>query len=201
MTGFAPAIDDAGNLFLVTGNGDVNPPGNYGQSVLKLDSKTLEVVDHFTPSNYSVLNTADGDFGSGGVTLFSANLAGSKKDVAAAIGKDPVLYLLNQADLGKNQTNDTGAIQALRVKPCQYSGQCRGVWGGVAVFPSQKGLLLYLQAEHDVLRCYLVGGASARSLIPSAVGDMDTEAGYGGSIPNRFLERRRQRRRLAPCPH
>jgi hypothetical protein len=181
MTGFAPAIDDAGNLFLATGNGDVNPPDNYGQSVLKLDSKTLEVADYFTPSNYSQLSAADGDFGSGGVTLFSADSAGPKKDVAAIIGKDPALYLLDQANLGKNQTNDAGAIQALRVKSCQYSGQCRGVWGGVAIFQSQNGLVLYSQAEHDVLRSYSVGGASAPSLTPSAEGI--TKAGYGGSIP------------------
>ena len=32
MTGFAPAIDDAGNVFVVTGNGDFNPPDDYGQS-------------------------------------------------------------------------------------------------------------------------------------------------------------------------
>ena len=181
MTGFAPAIDDAGNLFVATGNGDVSPPDNYGQSVLKLDSKTLKVVDYFTPSNYSVLDIKDGDFGSGGVTLFSANSAATKKDVVAAIGKDPVLYLLDQANLGKNQTNDAGAIQALRVKPCQFSGQCRGVWGGVAIFESQNGLVLYSQAEHDVLRSYSVGGTSAPSLTPSAEGV--TKAGYGGSIP------------------
>ncbi len=181
MTGFAPAIDDAGYLFVATGNGDVSPPDNYGQSVLKLDSKTMEVVDYFTPSNYSVLNIKDGDFGSGGVTLFSADSAGSKKDLAAAIGKDPVLYLLDQANLGKNQTNNAGAVQALRVKPCQFSSQCRGVWGGVTIFQSQNGLVLYSQAEHDVLRSYLVGGTSAPSLTPSAEGV--TKAGYGGSIP------------------
>jgi hypothetical protein len=181
MTGFAPAIDDAGNLFVATGNGDVSPPNDYGQSVLKLDSKNLEVVDYFTPSNYSTLNIKDGDFGSGGVTLFSTDSAGSKKDVAAAIGKDPVLYLLDQANLGKNQTNDAGVIQALRVKPCQYSIQCRGVWGGVAIFQSESGLVLYAQAEHDILRSYLVVGTSSPSLTPSAEGV--TKAGYGGSIP------------------
>jgi hypothetical protein len=181
MTGFAPAIDDAGNLFLATGNGDVSPPDDYGQSVLKLDGKTLGVIDYFTPSNYSVLNIKDGDFGSGGVSLFSTGSAGSKRDVAAAIGKDPVLYLLDQANLGKNQTNDAGALQALRIKPCQYSSQCRGVWGGVAIFQSQNGLLLYSQAEHDVMRSYLMGGAPAPSVTPSAAGV--SKAGYGGSIP------------------
>jgi hypothetical protein len=182
MTGFAPAIDDAGNLFVATGNGDISPPDNYGQSILKIDSKTLEAVDYFTPSNYSVLNIRDGDFGSDGVTLFPADSAGStKKDVAAAIGKDPVLYLLDQANLGKNQTNDAGALQAIRVKSCQFSGTCRGVWGGVAIFQSQKGLVLYLQAEHDVLRSYVLDVTSAPSLTASAEGV--SKAGYGGSIP------------------
>jgi hypothetical protein len=37
MTGVAPAVDEAGNLFVITGNGDFGPPdGNYAESVLKL---------------------------------------------------------------------------------------------------------------------------------------------------------------------
>jgi hypothetical protein len=182
MTGFAPAIDDAGDLFVVTGNGDSSPPDDYGESVLKLDGKTLKVIDYFTPSNYSMLNTGDFDFGSGGVILLPADLGMSQKRMSVTIGKDPVLYLLDQANLGKNQANNAGAIQTVRVKPCTVSTQCRGVWGGPAVFESQIGTVLYVQAEQDVLRSYIFGRTPTPSLTSSGV-EGATKAGYGGSIP------------------
>jgi hypothetical protein len=114
--------------------------------------------------------------------LFSADFSGSTKKLAAVIGKVPVLYLLDQENLGKNQTNDSGALQALHVKPCTVSAQCRGAYGGVALFRSQSDFLVYAQAEHDVLRSYLLSGTSAPSLTPSPVEGV-TKGGYGGSIP------------------
>jgi outer membrane protein assembly factor BamB len=176
MTGFAPAIDDYGNLFVVTGNGDFNPPYSYGQSVLKLDGNTLGVLDYFTPSNYPSLNGGnDKDFGSGGVILLGRTV-GAKKDLATAIGKDPVLYLLDRAALGKLQTGNTGALQSLLVHPGS------GVWGGPAEFETQEGLRLFVQTGHDVLRALqMKTGATPTFTASSMVGT--TKAGYGGSIP------------------
>ncbi len=182
MTGFAPAIDELGNIIVVTGNGDVNPPDNYGNSVIKINSETMMVSDYFIPSNYIRLNQGDFDFGSGGVVLFSTSTQGSKKDLAVVIGKDPVLYTLDLADLGKNQANDAGVVQALRVKPCAVAKPCRGVWGGPALFPTEDGLHLYLQAEGDVLRSFLLKNATTPMFEASAVHG-GTAGGYGGSIP------------------
>src|SRR6267142_968360 len=56
MAGQAPAIDNAGNLYVITGNGDWNGAGKWGESFLKL-SPTLSVVDWFTPDNYASLNS------------------------------------------------------------------------------------------------------------------------------------------------
>lgn len=185
MTGFAPAIDDDGNIFVVTGNGDFTPSDNYSESVLKLDGKTLKPIDYFRPWSYGKLPTGeDADFGSGGVILFSGDFQGKKKDLAAAVGKDPVLYLLDQANLGKNQPNDAGALQSLQVQPCPYpSRPCtKGVWGGPAEFMSQKGFTLFVQAQDDVLRSYRFAGGVTPALT-STGGHGSTTAGYGGSIP------------------
>jgi outer membrane protein assembly factor BamB len=187
MTGFAPAIDDQGNIFVVTGNGDFNPPndrgedGDYSESVLKLDGKSLKVVDYFTPSNYAMLNQRDGDFGSGGILLFPADSTGSGKNLAAALGKDPVLYLLDQANLGKNQPNNAGALQALQLPPCPQV-RCRGLWGGSADFQSKSRRLVFAQIEHDFLRSYQLDSAPTPVLKPTSV-QGSTQAGYGGSIP------------------
>jgi len=70
MTGFAPAIDSSGNVFVVTGNGDFEK-GNHdwGESVLRLSPGLQKVISHFTPASYQQLNNGDIDFGSGGVML------------------------------------------------------------------------------------------------------------------------------------
>jgi hypothetical protein len=183
MTGFGPAFDDAGNLFISTGNGDFAPQNNYAQSIIKLRGENLEVVDYFTPSNWAELNAGDYDFGSGGVVLLPDDSSGSIKHLAAAIGKDPVIYLLDQDNLGKNQTNNTGVMQQIRVKSCTISRSCRGVWGGSSLYRSEKGLRLFVQAELDVLRSYqLAEVGNTPNLIPSAA-QGTTTAGYGGSIP------------------
>ena len=106
MTGFAPSFDDAGNVFVVTGNGDFSPPDDYGESVLKLNGETLKVMDYFTLDNYPELNKHDGDLGSGGIVLLSQDFGGSKMNLAAIVAKDPVLYLLDQANLGQLKSND-----------------------------------------------------------------------------------------------
>src|SRR5262249_8759478 len=66
-----PALDPAGYVYVVTGNGkyDVDDLGHdYGDSALKLrlSNNQLIVADHFTPANQALLNSTDRDFGSGG---------------------------------------------------------------------------------------------------------------------------------------
>jgi hypothetical protein len=75
----APAADDAGNIFVVTGNGrfDAAAGGHdLGDSVLKLrlDGGQLAVADYFTPFNQEQLNANDADLGSGGPVLLPDQL-------------------------------------------------------------------------------------------------------------------------------
>jgi hypothetical protein len=55
MTGYAPAIGSGGELYVTTGNGDVNlrAPRDWGSSVIKLTSDLSEVADSFTPADYA----------------------------------------------------------------------------------------------------------------------------------------------------
>ncbi len=74
-----PAADNAGNIFVATGQGhfdaDPNihdPAGHdYGDTILKLhlSGNTLAPADYFTPFNAVQLERYDTDLGSGGVTL------------------------------------------------------------------------------------------------------------------------------------
>jgi hypothetical protein len=178
MTGFAPAIDAAGHVFTVTGNGDFTGTGkDWGESVLALPPGLTGANNRFTPSSYNQLNNGDTDFGSGGVMLLPAVTGQTAPPLAVAMGKDATLYLLNQTKLGGEKPGDKGALQAQRI-----GGSGGGVWGGPAFYNSPaSGPLVYYQINGDVLRSYAVATGATPSLTQFATGT--TGAGYGGSLP------------------
>jgi hypothetical protein len=179
MTGFAPAIDGTGHVFVVTGNGAFSRkplPRDFGESVLKLSPNLMTVKTTFTPAAYLQLNDHDTDFGSGGVMLLPTVDGQTAPPLAVAIGKDAVLYLLDQDKLGSLRKNDTGALQAQRL-----GSSGNGVWGGPAYYGPPSGGLVYVQINGDVLRAFSVSTAASPALTQVAAGT--SAAGYGGSLP------------------
>ncbi len=179
MTGFAPAIDSAGHVYVVTGNGAFSRkplPRDYGESVLSFAQDLTRVRSSFTPASYQRLNNGDTDFGSGGVMLVPTVTGQAAPPMAVAMGKDATLYLLSQTNLGGLRANDAGALQALRLGP---SGG--GVWGGPAYYGSPTGGRVYMQRDSDVLKAFSVSTTSTPSLMQVASGT--SAAGYGGSLP------------------
>ena len=175
MTGFAPAIDPQGNVFVVTGNGNFTVgTGDWGESVLKLNAKLTSVLSKFTPYSYGSLNGGDADFGSGGVMLLPAVQGQTVPPLAVAIGKASNLYLMNQKRLGGLQPNDAGVLQG------QYAGG-GGLWGGPAFYNGPNGPYVFTQTGGDVLRGYALATTGTASLTPSLAGT--TGAGYGGTSP------------------
>ena len=189
MSGFAPAVDASGNLYVATGNGafDANSGGHdYGESVLKLKPDLSQVLSYFTPSDYNGLNCGDGDFGSGGVMLLPRGPVPSPQALVA-MGKASVIYLLNSLRLGGESANDAGAVQVLGP-----SGN--GLWGGPAFYSGPTGQFVYYQTDSDVLRAYQVSYPSGPSKptpssTPQAMAQLvlsssgTSHAGYGGSTP------------------
>jgi hypothetical protein len=178
MAGFAPSIDSNGNVYVVTGNGAFNKgkKPDFGETVLSL-SPTLEAVNsYFTPTNYGQLNNNDTDFGSGGVMLLPTVTGQTAPPMAAAIGKDAVLYLLHQTSLGGEKVRNKGELQAVRI-----GGSGNGTWGGPAYYLSPNGGRVFAQITGDVLRGYSVSTGVAPSLTAYATGN--SNAGYGGSFP------------------
>jgi hypothetical protein len=177
MTGFAPAIDSSGNVFVVTGNGDFEK-GNHdwGESVLKLSPGLNKVISHFTPASYQQLNNGDIDFGSGGVMLLPVVNGQIAPPMAVAMGKAAVLYLFNQNSLGGLKPNDAGALQWQRL-----GGSGGGIWGGPAYYGGPAGGIVYAQIDGDVLRAFSVSTGSNPALTQVATGT--SSAGYGGSLP------------------
>ena len=104
----APAADSAGNLYVLTGNGEFTAGKggrDYGDSILKLQitGSTPLVQSFFTPFNQAELSRGDLDLGSGGPVLISSNLL-------VAAGKSDAIYLLDPNHLGGSRPRDNHQI-------------------------------------------------------------------------------------------
>jgi hypothetical protein len=177
MTGFAPAIDTAGHVFVVTGNGNFNANASgkdYGESVLELLPGLNRVTSYFTPANFASLNAGDTDFGSGGVMLIPPVAGQTAPPLAVAMGKAAELYLLDSTQLGGEHPGDVGALQAQSVGST-------GLWGGPAYYAGPNGPTVYTQVDHSPLQAYSVNSSATPALTLAATGNRN--AGYGGSLP------------------
>jgi hypothetical protein len=119
MGGGAAAVDSAGNLFFITGNGtfDANTSGsNYGDSVVRLSTASgLSVADYFTPLDQASLDANDTDFGSGAATILVDQPAGPVTHLVIGGGKQGNLFLLNRDNLGKFNSSTNNVIQTVNM--------------------------------------------------------------------------------------
>jgi hypothetical protein len=138
QSGLAPAVDDNGNIYVVTGNGSWNGRTQFSESFLKLD-KNLNVVDWFTPTNHFQLDKDDNDLNSSGALLIPGT------HLVAGGGKEGVLYLLDADNLG--HLGDEHSVQ--RVQATGSHLHSLVYWQSAA-----KGSLLYLWGQRDRLRAY-----------------------------------------------
>jgi hypothetical protein len=178
MTGFAPPVDDAGNLFVVTGNGafDLNHGGkNYGESVLRIGPDLKNVADYFTPANWLGLNNGDIDFGSGGIMLLPQQ-QGLYPSLAVTMGKFSTAYLLDRTNLGRLHPGDTGALQSI-------PNTGGGVWGGPAYYSGPTGQLVYYQAGGAPLLAFSLGADANGVPKLTLTSTGPSYSGYGGSLP------------------
>src|SRR5436305_921324 len=81
------AVDSAGDLFIVTGNGDASQGFDEGNSAIRLSPK-LKQLDFYRASNSAQLNQTDTDLGSVGPTLIGPNRL-------FVIGKEGLGLILN----------------------------------------------------------------------------------------------------------
>src|SRR5205807_10356552 len=94
------AADEAGNLYLMTGNGTVDfDRQDVGESFLRL-SHDLALEDWFTPSDHACWNQHDLDMGSSGPLLLPSVTGDTQPSRIIGGGKPGILYLLSSARLG-----------------------------------------------------------------------------------------------------
>jgi len=124
-----PAVDAAGNVYVVTGNGtfDVTEKGrDYGDTVLKLHlaGDRFEVRDSFTPSDQAKLNAGDLDLGSTGPVVVP-DQPGSRAHLVLAGGKNGVAYVIDRDGMGR-------ALQTLTFPDGLYAAPA--YWNGHLFF-------------------------------------------------------------------
>jgi hypothetical protein len=160
QSGRPPAVDTSGYIYLLTGNGyggtGYDGVHNFSESVLKLDpAHGLALLDWFTPglapaNDWQYLDLHDLDLSSSGPMLIPGT------GLLTAGGKTGVLYVLNTANLGKNTTTDSGAVQRIQLSILELRG------GPVywARSTAHGGPLLYDWGANDTLKAYSYNGSS-----------------------------------------
>ena len=135
MSGYGLAADDEGNILFVTGNSDYSGTTydgvtNIQESVVKVSSTLTDVIDLFTPSNQSILDQYDADFGSGGVMVLP-DQSGATPHIALAAGKDGNMYVMNEDHLGGYNPNQNNVLGTYSVGGC---------WCGQSYFVDTDGI-------------------------------------------------------------
>jgi uncharacterized protein (TIGR03437 family) len=145
QAGRAPAIDNAGNIFAVTGNGDFTEGSDFGDSVLKLSGHDLSLLDWYTPENCSDLNDQDLDLGSAGAILIPTT------NQVLTIGKSGDLLLINSDSMGHLGPWNSTTAQSFRVNPANG-----GAFANVAVWQRRGDAIVYLLEPCGPLKAYQI---------------------------------------------
>lgn len=147
QSGQAPAVDAAGNIYLVTGNGTWDGKENFSESFLRL-SPQLKVLDWFTPTNHLQLDKDDADLNSSGATLIPGT------SLVLGGGKQGVLYVLDKRNLG--HLGDEHALQHLQATKSHMHSLV--YWQSDKWKSEGKGSLLYVWGQRDRARVFALKG-------------------------------------------
>ncbi len=161
MAGEGLPMDSGSNLFLSTGNGTfdttVNPPVDYGDSILRFDlSQGSAVQDYFTPSDQNSLDSGDTDLGSGGV-LVLPDQPGTYPQLLVEAGKEGNIYVVNRdiyaasdsahplKNMGHFSSSSDGIVQEL-------DGAVGGMWATPVYFNGK----IYFGGSGDNLKAFTI---------------------------------------------
>jgi outer membrane protein assembly factor BamB len=101
-----------GNVFVATGNGlyNANSGGHdWGDSLLELKPDLSQIVDSYTPTTYSSLQSGDADLGSTAPAILPTQSSSNTPYMLVQCGKDHIVRLLNRSNLsGAGAPGHTG---------------------------------------------------------------------------------------------
>jgi outer membrane protein assembly factor BamB len=185
MSGGGPAVDAAGNIYLLTANGvfettlDTNGfplAQDYGNSFLKISTAggSLAVADYFTMFNEVAESSADEDLGSGGEMLLPdlTDSSNTVRHLVIGAGKDGNIYLVNRDSMGK--FNASGNAQIWQEVSGALPG---GIWSTPAYF---NGTVYYADSG-GTLKAFAISSAK---LVSPPGSQTATQFPYPGTAPS-----------------
>ncbi|MBV9435247.1 MAG: FKBP-type peptidyl-prolyl cis-trans isomerase [Acidobacteria bacterium] len=178
MSGAGPTFDSSGNLIVTTGNGTYDGVTEFGESMIKLEPRTLRVRDYFVPSNFNTLNDFDLDFGTQGPTL----LPGTGLMVVG--GKEGKLYVVDVANMGKHVPGDIQIAQEVQViDPTVRPTLSHHMHNSNPAWKSARGWNVYTWGESDFPRAFRLDAAKRQFVTPDiAVGNILAPPGMPGGM-------------------
>jgi uncharacterized protein (TIGR03437 family) len=146
------AADAAGNIYCATGNGTWSENSAWGESVLRLTtSGGLGMADFFTPAEWIPLNGSDTDLGSSGPVLIPGT------NLMYAMGKEGVLFLLDQTSLGHQAPLNKQVVQSFQAANPALSllqQETSFLVFNTAFWDNIGGQILYIWPSGQPLRSY-----------------------------------------------
>ena len=142
--GGAPAINDgSGNVYIMSGVDQDDPPSGYNDSFLRLSGSDLSVEDYFQLDDASFLAANDADLGSGSLVIMPDNSSSTSYEVIGG-GKDGNLFVVNRSNMGSFSSATNNVIQTVHTGVHQFDNifSTPVYWNGY----------LYIHCEGDVLR-------------------------------------------------
>jgi hypothetical protein len=192
QSGQGPAADGNGDIYLMTGNGtfDANTNGsNYGSSFVKLrlEGQNLEVKDYFTPCDQKFLNNIDLDVGSAGPLLVPVN-----PGRIVSGGKQGILYVLSQDDMGKysaspsgsNCENPNAVQQVLAFEQVVHNNQTHygNIHGSPVYWAGPDTGRIYAWGENNPLKAYKFSNGKFQDFDNPAVSAFRPPLGMPGGM-------------------
>lgn len=141
-SGFAPAVDPAGNIYALVADGTFETTldgngfpsgGDFGNGFIKLATANgqLRAADYFTMYNAVSESSNDQDLGSGGALVLPdfTDASGTVRHLTVGAGKDANIYLADRDNMGKFHAGDNSNLYQ------EVTGQLSGgIFGGPAYF-------------------------------------------------------------------
>ncbi len=130
-----PSADFKGDILAATGDAGLDPQGGVlGDSVLRLQAKTLNRLDFYTPPNWAYLNKLDLDLATSTPVVFRWR----DRVLTAGGGKEGVAYLLDTANLGSNDHHRAADVTP-RLANASQTFEKFGIWGTMSSWQEPDG--------------------------------------------------------------